>query len=177
MQAKKILSITGYLLGVLLVSFLMGSSAATAATVPVPGFNADALSGPAPLAVTFANATVGTVDKWLWKFGDGGASTAKNPTHTYNFPGIYTVSLTATGPGGTATVERTSYINVGYPGPSAQFTTRNPQGPVPFTVYCKDLSTGPIAGWYWDFGDGTSSMEQDPNHQYTQNGTYTVSLT
>lgn len=31
--------------------------------------------------------------------------------------------------------------------------------------------------WLWDFGDGTSSVEQNPNHLYAQPGTYIVTLT
>ncbi|PLX11206.1 MAG: hypothetical protein C0594_03935, partial [Marinilabiliales bacterium] len=46
-------------------------------------------------------------------------------------------------------------------------------GEVEFT----DLSSGIVDTWNWDFGDGTSSTEQDPVHTYTSNGTYTVSLT
>ena len=40
-----------------------------------------------------------------------------------------------------------------------------------------DTSTGPITGWLWDFGDGTTSSAQHPTHTYTTPGTYTVTLT
>ncbi|WP_241242228.1 PKD domain-containing protein [Thalassotalea sp. G2M2-11] len=60
--------------------------------------------------------------------------------------------------------------------PNAQFDT-NVSG---LTVNFTDLSydaDGTIQSWLWDFGDGTSSSEQHPQHSYLDNGTYTVSLT
>jgi PKD repeat protein len=47
----------------------------------------------------------------------------------------------------------------------------------PFYYHFKDLSTGNINAWYWDFGDGSSSPEQNPSHQYAEAGTYRVCLT
>jgi len=44
-------------------------------------------------------------------------------------------------------------------------------------VHFNDLSTGDIQSWQWDFGDGATSNEQSPVHQYTQLGTFTVTLT
>lgn len=46
-------------------------------------------------------------------------------------------------------------------------------GEVGFT----DASTGAVNTWTWDFGDGSGSGEQNPVHQYTESGTYTVTLT
>ena len=46
----------------------------------------------------------------------------------------------------------------------------------PFLIHFYDLSSGNINSWSWDFGDGTSSNNQNPNHSYTNPGTYYVSL-
>jgi PKD repeat protein len=40
-----------------------------------------------------------------------------------------------------------------------------------------DLSNQIPTGWSWDFGDGVTSVEKHPSHQYTTTGEYTVSLT
>jgi PKD repeat protein len=45
----------------------------------------------------FLDASVGGPTSWLWEFGDGAASAAQNPTHTYSAPGVYTVTLTVNG--------------------------------------------------------------------------------
>jgi len=47
----------------------------------------------------------------------------------------------------------------------------------PFFYHFKDLSSGNINSWYWDFGDGSFSKEQQPSHQYNDPGTYKVCLT
>ena len=48
--------------------------------------------------------------------------------------------------------------------------------PVQFTDLSPSL-TYPIDSWFWDFGDGTTSMLKNPEHVYNEAGTYTVSLT
>ena len=47
----------------------------------------------------------------------------------------------------------------------------------PLTVQFSDSSWGLITGWLWDFGDGTTSTEENPIHIYTKPGTYTIKLT
>lgn len=47
----------------------------------------------------------------------------------------------------------------------------------PFYYHFKDLSSGNINTWSWDFGDGSFSSEQHPSHQYDEPGTYTICLT
>jgi PKD repeat protein len=49
---------------------------------------------------------------WLWDFGDGGASSAQNPTHKYNASGTYSVQLTAGNANGTNSVTKTGYITI-----------------------------------------------------------------
>ncbi len=43
-------------------------------------------------------------------------------------------------------------------------------------VAFKDLSQGRVASWKWDFGDGSTSVEQNPLHRYQQAGKYVVTL-
>ena len=59
----------------------------------------------------------------------------------------------------------------------ADFTSNTVSGSAPLTVNFTDQSCGIITSWSWDFGDGSTSSEQNPSHTYTNPGTYTVSLT
>jgi PKD repeat protein len=76
------------------------------------GFRAIPIASMAPLNVNFTDESTGTVTSWNWKFGDGSGSDQQNPSHIYNYPGIYTVSLTVTGPLGLNTETKANYISV-----------------------------------------------------------------
>ncbi len=82
------------------------------APAPVASFSASPVTGTAPLAVKFTDASSGSVTAWSWSFGNGATSTAQNPTYTYASTGTYTVSLTVTGPGGSNTATYMGYISV-----------------------------------------------------------------
>ena len=79
---------------------------------PVASFTESKTSGVAPLTLTFDDSSQSTVDTYAWDFGDGNSSTAPTAVHTYQSPGTYTVSLTVTGPGGTATETKSALITV-----------------------------------------------------------------
>ncbi|MBR1368015.1 hypothetical protein RJ53_00310 [Methanocalculus chunghsingensis] len=59
----------------------------------------------------------------------------------------------------------------------AEFTSNVRNGGAPLTVHFTDLSNGSPIEWIWNFGDGSTSTEQNPAHTYLAPGTYTVSLT
>ncbi len=61
--------------------------------------------------------------------------------------------------------------------PSADFSADPTSGDAPLTVGFTDASEGEVESWEWDFGDGGSSTEQNPEHTYLQPGSYSVSLT
>jgi len=79
---------------------------------PDADFSANPTSGTAPLTVNFTDHSTNTSTSWQWDFGDGNTSTQQNPSHTYNNPGNYTVSLTATNNYGSDTKTNNSYITV-----------------------------------------------------------------
>ena len=84
-------------------------------------FSADITSGDAPLTVTFTDLSTGSIDTWSWDFDNDGIEDSNDqnpPSHTYNIPGIYTVVLEVSGPGGTDTETKVSYITVSGPLPS-----------------------------------------------------------
>jgi len=60
--------------------------------------------------------------------------------------------------------------------PEAVFVASPREGPLPLTVRFTDQSTGIPGTWAWTFGDGAGSTEQNPQHAYTAEGTYTVTL-
>jgi tripartite motif-containing protein 71 len=61
--------------------------------------------------------------------------------------------------------------------PTASFTASPTYGNSPLTVTFTDKSTNSPDSWEWSFGDGTSSIEQNPVHTYSNSGQYTVKLT
>ena len=77
-----------------------------------PTSAATPVSGTAPLAVAFQDLSSGTIDTWAWDFGDGEISSQQSPTHQYDSPGVYTVSLQVTGPDGTDTESKPGFITV-----------------------------------------------------------------
>jgi hypothetical protein len=61
--------------------------------------------------------------------------------------------------------------------PVAAFASDTTIGILPFEVQFSDSSTGFITSWEWDFGDGSTSTDQNPVHTYEVADTFTVSLT
>ena len=89
------------------------------------------------------------------------------------------MKLTVTDDNGlTNTASKT--VPVGLKPPIARFTFSPASPRVGQTVQFTNQSTDPdgtIESWSWDFGDGNSSTEKNPQYQYTEEGTYTVELT
>lgn len=83
---------------------------------PTAAFSGTPTSGTYPLDVNFADGSSGTPTSWSWTFGDGGTSTAQNPSYTYNAVGSYTVSLTVSNAVGNDTATMSNYITVSEPG-------------------------------------------------------------
>lgn len=126
-----------------------------------------------PTATVTASEPIAT---YLWNFGDGTTSNLANPSHTYTTAGTYSVSLTVTTVDGcTATLVKTDAVQTGNK-PNAAFTA-NPlnvcaSAPVNFI----DQSTGIVSQWLWDFGDGETSVAQNPSHEYSDTGYFDVTL-
>ena len=77
-------------------------------------FEADVVAGTKPLAVQFSLLVRGCVERCLWSFGDGSFSRERDPVHTYEQAGSYTVILTVTLCGGEPmSVRKDDYITVG----------------------------------------------------------------
>lgn len=116
--------------------------------------------------------TGGTADTWLWFFGDGGTSTEQNPSYLYQDTGKFTVTLIVTNNGCRDTLRIKDYITI--KPPIARFIDSSGCS-APYTRKFIDRSIG-ANQWFWDFGDGNSSTQQNPVHTYTSPGIFTVKL-
>jgi PKD repeat protein len=142
---------------------------------PVAAFSGTPTNGAAPLAVSFTNLSTSATN-YSWNFGDGKTSTATNAANTYTNAGTYTVTLTASGSGGTNALTRTSYIVVTNPPPVANFSGSPTNGAAPLSVTFTNQSTS-ATNYSWDFGDAKTSIATNAANTYTNAGTYTVKLT
>ncbi|WP_048176966.1 PKD domain-containing protein [Methanosarcina barkeri] len=143
---------------------------------PVANFTSSVTSGKVPLKVAFTDTSTGSPTSWKWDFGDGSKSFLQNPTHKYSKAGIYTVNLIVKNAQGSNAVTKTEYIAV-VAKPVADFSATPTSGKAPLNVAFTDNSTGVPTAWKWSFGDGTTSREKNPEHQYLQGGSYKVTLT
>lgn len=155
---------------------------------PTAAFTADPVSGSAPLTVSFTDDSSdfgGSILYRAWAFGDGGSSTATNPTHTYTTDGTYTVTLTVYDNDLNAD-SATATITVGTEppplvGPTANITTDAVEGFGPFELFFNSGTStpgdAPITDVLWDFGDGQTSEAFQGAHTYTVPGAYTITLT
>lgn len=148
----------------------------------IADFSASSLTGNPPLLVKFSDKSTGAITSWAWDFQNDGIidSRTRNPYRFYTRPGTYTVSLTVSGPDGTDSEVKTDYITVGTgtPGkkPIAIFTQDRYFGIHPLTVTFTDRSRNNPTEYLWSFGDGSTSTEQNPVHNYTSAGFYRVLL-
>jgi len=136
---------------------------------PIVDFEYSPEEGCAPLTVQFTNLTqFAEADSYLWDFGDGGAmSEAVNPTYTYINPGIYTVSLRASNGLGDEATEVKQNIIEAFQTPTAIFNIRPEIVFLPNPIYTNNNSFGATT-FVWDFGDGSTSTEFEPIHEYTE---------
>jgi len=121
----------------------------------------------------------GSIVNWTWNFGDGSTSNEQNPSHKYADDGTYLVNLTVTDDdGATNTIQKSIIVSNIPPTASFGYSPLNPTDLdiIQFTDSSSD-SDGSIVNWTWNFGDGSISYEQDPTHQYADNGVYNVTLT
>ena len=152
---------------------------------PSASCSANPTNGIAPLTVYFVgsgNDPDGTIVSYYWDFGDGTTNSSQNPSHIYTKDDDYTVTLTITDNNG-LTGSVTMQIHVSKPTnqhPVASLSANNISGTVPLSVSFTGSGTdndGYITSYSWNFGDGSSSSQQNPSHTYNTAGTYTVSLT
>ncbi len=135
------------------------------------------IQGCKPLTYTLADNSVteSPIISWFWQSGTQ-TSTAPNPTFAFPDTGYYDLKLIVTNASGCTD---TSYFPrkfaVGQPQIvkfNADITNVCVENAVQFT----DLSIGNFDTWLWNFGDGGTSIEQNPKYEYQDTGVFTVSL-
>jgi len=145
-----------------------------------PNFSVAPSEGCFPLNTEFIDASTslyGIVNHWEWDFGDGQINDQlSNPTHLYEEEGYFDVMVTATDDiGCSATLKLDSLVEVYRP--IASFITLDTLSCSAHAVNFSNTSTGKGLNFHWDFGDGQTSTEEEPNHTYVQEGTYDICLT
>ena len=142
---------------------------------PVADFDFGPFVGCDPFTISFSNESLFGIN-CLWNFGDGSTSTMLNPIHTYTSPGIYSVTLIAIGGGGCADTINASNIVTVHPTPIANFVCDTLNLPAPnATVHFTNESENAIS-YFWNFGDGNTSTEENPSHNYLSNDRFMVML-
>jgi PKD repeat protein len=126
-------------------------------------------------AVQFFDDSRGDQLQWEWDFGDGNTSQLQSPEHTYGMEGIFSIKLKISNGYFQDSVTRENYINVVEPLISG-FIADTTRVLVGQQIQFTDLSLGGPTFRIWDFGDNTVTFNQNPQHSYSQTGTYTVSL-
>jgi gliding motility-associated-like protein len=141
--------------------------------LPVASFTiSDSVTSCTPLEVQFNNTST-FYSSVLWDFGTGqGVSTLNNPIHYYSAPGVYTVKLVITGPGGCLD-STTRTIRV-YDTAGSRINYSPLGGCKPVTISMNALTPGPMVSYFWDFGDGNTQTTTIPaaTHTYTSFGNF-----
>jgi len=127
-------------------------------------------------ATTFTDETTGNnLTSWSWDFGDGTTSIEQSPTHIFEAPGEYDVTLTVTNNTGCFTSMVQTVVNHSIP--VVSFTNDLPCSTTPTRFFDQSLVDNTnIVAWDWEFGDGEKSNIQHPEHLYTQTGDFNVKL-
>jgi len=143
---------------------------------PEVNFISNINSGCEPLTVSFSptNECIGCT--YNWDFGNDNISNSQNPVNTYNNAGVYNVSCTITNKYGcknSLTINNMIYV---YDNPNANFIAdpeiSNILDPI---INFYNYSEG-ANQYYWNFGDGDTSNETNPIHNYNNLGEFNVEL-
>lgn len=126
--------------------------------------------------VTFSN-TSENADMLQWTF-EGGypeMSFQPNPIVLYDTAGVFNVALEVEGSGGYDTIRKQGYIHVNSR-PHALFTINDSILALPTAIAAFKNLSAHASSYYWDFGDGATSTDENPWHQYFSAGDYSVTL-
>ena len=136
------------------------------ATLPNPAYDLDTPEGCGPLAVSFMDTSNGVDMQYGWNFGNGQTSNQANPADILFEAGIfdttYLVTLSVSNLCGTADYQDT--VTVLAP-PVADFGTPVDNGCGPLELSFANVTTGNADSYFWDFGNGQTSVDSLPPNQ------------
>ena len=155
---------------------------------PIAYIGLDPTSGIAPLTVNFDGSGSydpdGEIVSYDWDFGDGTTAWGETVSHTFNYPGVYTVTLTVIddqGSTGSDTIEINAGSGFTNQSPVAVVSSDSTSGVAPLTVNFDGSGSydpdGKIVSYDWDFGDGTTAWGETVSHTFNDPGVYTVTVT
>jgi PKD repeat protein len=126
------------------------------------------------LAVNFTGTASTAAYTYSWTFGDGGTSTLKNPTHTYNKGGYYYANFSAYNANGAFLGNSYAYVTVYGAPDSLQVSDRQACPKDQISAYLSMYNS--ISSVTWDFGDGyiTSNSYNSTQHAYSSVGNYII---
>jgi PKD repeat protein len=136
---------------------------------------------PGSMSVYFVPTQQNTVATYSWNFGDGSPTVnVPNPQHLYLQPGTYVACLTITAMTATGTTCTAQWCDSVFVGTNtsmcnANFTWTNTSASNTVQFSPALNPTGSI--YQWNFGDGTTSNQLAPSHQFPSGGSYNVCLT
>lgn len=145
---------------------------------PDVAFTSDTVAGCTPLTITFTNTTpANQVGSQTWDLGNGVTSTDDVVTTVYDTPGTYTVNLEVVAPGGCSAEITEADLITAYGHPEVSLFNTPDSGcfvlGVQFNNTTDPLFTGTCI---WDFGDGSTSNNCNPFHDYPDPGVYEAAL-
>ncbi|MEO0898770.1 MAG: PKD domain-containing protein [Bacteroidota bacterium] len=148
------------------------------ATQPVPDFIVNPTVNCNGNPSVFVSLSLGEGLSYDWDFGDGGTSTLANPVYTYSQNGLYSISLEVTDVNGCdSSITLSDHILIDEI--EANFKSDTTFAACPPLVVNFEADTAfphDQISYFWDFGDGATSTQATPSHNYTLPGSYTVSL-
>lgn len=139
---------------------------------PTAGFTVNQTNGCAPLTIQFTSTSSSNTTSFNWQFSGAtpNSSTTQNPTVVYSNSGSYSVTLTVSNSAGSNSATQTNYITV------SPLTTASFSSLLNGTTASFLNTSSNAASYVWDFGDGSMSTQTDPSHDFSNDGTYTVTL-
>ncbi len=148
---------------------------------PKVSFFADKTSSCPPGTFFFTQSDQDSNNTYLWDFGDGGFSVEKNPKHTYDKTGNYSVSLTAWTEWGCKKLKKYNNLIFIHPVPRAEFTA-SPElvSIMNAEIIVENFTEGGVS-YFWDFGDGETpdawSENKNPRrYTYSSVGEFDITL-